>query len=72
MATFSFENAALKLFFETGVNELGKTIVTSKTYRNIRSNVDASQVALVVQAISSLSNYPLQDAQKIETETIEF
>ncbi|MEK9198360.1 DUF1659 domain-containing protein [Ureibacillus sp. FSL E2-3493] len=71
MAAYNFENATLKLSFETGVDEQGKPIITSKTYRNVRANVEASQIAAVVQVLASLSNYTLQKAQKIETESVE-
>lgn len=71
MAALNFESATLKLSYVTGVNELGKTVLTSKTYRNVRPNLNASQLASVVQTISSLSSYPLHEAQQNETQSIE-
>ena len=71
MATFNYDNATLKLSFETGVDELGKAIVTAKTYRNVRDNVEATEVMAVVQALASLSSYDLLFAEKILTETVD-
>lgn len=71
MATFTFDNATLKLSFEAGIDELGKAIVSAKTYRNVRYNVEATEVLTVVQAIASLSSYGLLFAEKIQTETVD-
>lgn len=72
MAVFNFENAMLKITYETGVDQLGNPIITSKTYRNVRAGVQPTQVAAVVQAIANLSKYPLKDATKTLTETVVF
>ncbi|QCR32623.1 DUF1659 domain-containing protein [Lysinibacillus sp. SGAir0095] len=71
MASFNFDNATLRLSYVTGVDESGKAIVTSKTYRNVRDNVEASQVLDVAQALASLSNYELSLTKKILTETVD-
>lgn len=71
MAALNFESATLKLSYETGVDELGKPVITSKSYRNVRQNLEAAQLASVVQAISGLSSFPLHDAQQNETQSIE-
>lgn len=71
MAAFNFDSAALKISYVTGLDEQGKAIVTSKTYRNVRDNVEASAVLSVVQAISSLSSYDYLFAEKILTETVD-
>lgn len=72
MASYNFEEATLKITFETGLDENGKPVVTSKTYRNVRSNVEAEKIASVALAIASLSKYPLHAANKTETESINF
>ncbi|BDH61747.1 hypothetical protein MTP04_18770 [Lysinibacillus sp. PLM2] len=72
MAAYNFEEASLKLFFETGLDELGMPILTSKTIRNLRDDVEVEKLAVVSQAIASLSKYPLNQAKKSETEGIEF
>ncbi|KGR77774.1 DUF1659 domain-containing protein [Ureibacillus manganicus] len=72
MATYNFEEANLKLLFETGLDEFGKPLVTTKTYRNVRNNVEVEKIASVAQAIASLSKYPLHQAKKSKTETIKF
>ena len=71
MAAFNFENATLRLSYVTGVDENGKAIVTSKTYRNLRANVEATDALAVAQALSSLSGYDFYLAKKILTETVD-
>lgn len=71
MAQFRFENASLKLFYETGVDEQGKPILASKTYQNIRESVSANQLQAVVNAFGSLSHYPVYQAKVVKTDTIE-
>lgn len=72
MAVYNFEGATLKILFETGLDEYGKPLVTTKTYRNIRNDVEVDKIATVVQALASLSKYQLHQAKKSETEAIEF
>ncbi|MDI7744106.1 DUF1659 domain-containing protein [Lysinibacillus fusiformis] len=71
MATYNYDNATLKLSFETGIDELGKAIVSAKTYRNVRNNVQPDEVFTVVQALASLSSYELLFVEKILTETVD-
>jgi len=71
MAAFYFNDASLKLSFETGVDETGKAIITAKTYRNVRDHVEAAEVLAAVQVLASLSSYNLLFAEKVLTETID-
>ncbi|PYF07358.1 DUF1659 domain-containing protein [Ureibacillus chungkukjangi] len=71
MAAYNFENATLRLSYVTGVDENGKAIITSKTYRNLQENVEAADVLVVAQALSSLSSYDFYLAKKILTEAVE-
>ncbi|MCP1144953.1 DUF1659 domain-containing protein [Lysinibacillus endophyticus] len=70
MAAYTFESASLKLVFETGMDEFGKPIFSSKTYQNVRPNVQPEQLFAVVQAIASLCQDPLNDMKRIVTETV--
>lgn len=71
MPVFTFDQATLKLSFETGIDESGKSIIASKTYRNVRDQVSAVQVFTVVQALAGLTKHHLLYAQKIQTEMID-
>ncbi|NLY78401.1 MAG: DUF1659 domain-containing protein [Lysinibacillus sp.] len=71
MANLTFENAHLKLVFQSGIDEYGDPIVSSKTYRNLRSNVTAEKLAAVVQALMTLSKDPVLYASTSRTEKIE-
>ncbi len=72
MAAYNFDGASLKLSFETGLDEFGKPVLTSRTYRNVRNDVPVESIAAVTTAIANLSKYPLHQAQKSETESIVF
>ncbi|MDN4492452.1 DUF1659 domain-containing protein [Ureibacillus aquaedulcis] len=71
MAAFNFDSAAIRISYVTGVDEQGKSVITSKTYRNVRNNVEASEILTVVQAISSLTSHNFLLAEKILTETVD-
>ncbi|MEL3961385.1 DUF1659 domain-containing protein [Lysinibacillus endophyticus] len=70
MASYNFDSASLKLVFETGMDEFGQPIFSSKTYQNLRPNVQPEQLSEVVQAIASLSQDPLNDVKRIVTESV--
>ncbi|HWL25892.1 MAG TPA: DUF1659 domain-containing protein [Ureibacillus sp.] len=72
MAVYNFEEATLKLLFETGLDEFGKPVITSKTYRNVRNDVEVEKIATVAQAIASLSKYQLNQAKISQTEAVDF
>ena len=72
MSAYNFEEASLKILFETGMDKYGKPQVTTKTYRNVRNDIPADQIAVVAQVIASLSKYSLHEAKRSETEAIEF
>lgn len=71
MANLTFEQGTLKLVYETGVDEYGESIFTSRTYRNVKPNVTADRLAGVVQAFIELSNYPVVHASVTRTDKIE-
>lgn len=72
MATFSFDQAVLRLTYETGIDEFGKSVFATKSYRNLRSDVEADQLVSVVGAISSLSEHTLTKVQKLQTDSIHY
>lgn len=71
MANLTFDNATLKLVYEVGIDENGDPIISSKTYRNLRSNLTAERLAAVVQALMNLSSNPVLYASTSKTEKIE-
>lgn len=71
MANLTFENATLKIVYETGIDEYGDVVYSSRSYKNVRSNVTAEQLAVVVQAFIQLSNYPVVHATLSTTEKID-
>lgn len=72
MANLTFENATLKLVFQTGINEMGEPIYRSKTFRNLRENVTPERLVHVVQALATLSEDPVEEALIGKTERIEY
>lgn len=67
MANLEYKHAVLKLVFEGEVNEDGKMITKSKSYRNVRANATADQLDTVAKTLSSFSDSPYIGAEKIET-----
>ncbi|MFC5558552.1 DUF1659 domain-containing protein [Ureibacillus thermophilus] len=72
MANLTFEHSTLKIVYEMGVNESNETVLTTRSYRNVRDNVTAEQLASVVQAFIQLSKHPVVHASISKTEKIEF
>lgn len=72
MASFSFDQAVLRLTFETGIDEFGKSTFTYKTYRNLRSDVEADEIVPVVLGINSLTENTLTNVQKLQTDSIHY
>lgn len=72
MASFSFDQAVLRLTYETGIDEFGKSIFAYKTYRNLRSDVEADQIVPVALGINSLTEHTLTNVQKLQTDSIHY
>lgn len=71
MTQFTFENASLRIFYETGIDQQGNPILSSKTYQNVRESVSANQILAVAEAINSLSKYPVSIAKVVKIDSIE-
>ncbi|WP_277585188.1 DUF1659 domain-containing protein [Psychrobacillus antarcticus] len=67
MANLEYKHAVLRLIFEGEVTEDGKMITKSKSYRNVRANVTADQLASFAATISSFSERSYIGAEKLET-----
>lgn len=70
MNYYEFQSAVLRLSFEVGVNEEGKPIYQSKSYRNLKAQQPAGNIAAVANAIGSLSSFPLASIVKTETDEV--
>ena len=57
MNGFSFINASMTLYFETGVDAFGEPIIESATYRNVLPNASAAQLHAVATALVGLTNH---------------
>lgn len=70
MASFNFEQAVIRLSYETGIDEFGKSLYAYKTYRHVRSDVQADQIVPVALGMSSLTEHTLTNVQKLQTDSI--
>lgn len=67
MNNYEFLEAILKLTYEVGMTADGKSILKSKTYRNVKSQPSAASVSAVAQTLASLTSYPLVKVYKTDT-----
>lgn len=70
MNTFEFQSAVLRLSYEVGLKTNGEPLYKSKSYRNLKTLQSAAAIALVADAIASLTSYPLAVISKIETDNV--
>ncbi|SOC06225.1 uncharacterized protein DUF1659 [Ureibacillus xyleni] len=71
MAAYNFDSASVKLVFVSGMDEFGKPVFTSKTYQNLRPDVQPEQLSSVVYAIAGLCQNPLNDVKRIVSESVD-
>jgi hypothetical protein len=64
MAQSILEGTKLRLMFEVGLDDLGKTIYKSKTFSNVRKEVTGDQLFQASMAISALCNDPLNTVER--------
>ena len=69
-ATFEFQQAAGKVFFDGGLTEDGKLIRKSKTYRNIKENAPAENLYKALEQLAQLSDVPFIGADIVETSSL--
>ncbi|MEK5067135.1 DUF1659 domain-containing protein [Sporosarcina sp. FSL K6-1508] len=69
-ATIEFQQAAGKVYFDGGLTEDGKLIRKSKTYRNIKENVQAENLYKALEQLAQLSDFPFIGAEIIETSSV--
>lgn len=70
MAIINFKSAAARLAFETGMSDEGKVMRKTKTYQNIAQDVDVDDFYNGLQALASLSTYPVLEMDRIETSSV--
>ena len=70
MANIDFKNAVVRLTFDAGQTQDGKTIKKSKSYRNVNGNATPGQLLEAAGILSGFSSYPVISAEKIETGNI--
>ena len=58
------EGSSLKMRFDCGLNNEGKTIVKSRTYSNVKADAVAIDVYNVAQTLQSLQKHTLMSVVK--------
>lgn len=62
--------SSLKVKFDCGLNDNGKTIVKSRTYSNLKHNASSNDVYDVANALASLQQHSLLEITKIDNTTL--
>ena len=62
--------SSLKVKFDCGLNDNGKTVVKSRTYSNLKHNAALSDVLNVAEALASLQQYSVLEISKIDNTTL--
>ncbi|HSQ87407.1 DUF1659 domain-containing protein [Romboutsia sp.] len=71
MAVIPTKNpSSLKMRFDCGKDENGKTIVKSRTYSKVRPDATDEKVYIVADAMASLQEHILIEVAKIDNTTI--
>ena len=70
MVTIEFKNAVGRVYFDGGLTDDGKLIRKSKTYRNIKKNVQADNLYTALEQLAQLSDFPFTGAEIIETSSV--
>ena len=62
--------SSLKVKFDCGLNDNGKTIVKSRTYSNLKHNATSNDVYDVANALASLQQHSILEITKIDNTTL--
>ena len=62
--------SSLKVKFDCGLNDNGKTVVKSRTYSNLKHNAASSDVLNVAEALASLQQHSVLEISKIDNTTL--
>ena len=58
--------SSLKVKFDCGLNDNGKTVVKSRTYSNLKHNAAPVDVLNVAEALASLQQHSVLEISKID------
>ena len=62
--------SSLKVKFDCGLNDNGKTVVKSRTYSNLKHNAASNDVLDVAEALASLQQHSVLEITKIDNTTL--
>ena len=62
--------SSLRVKFDCGLNDNGKTIVISRTYSNLKHDAKALDVYNVADALASLQQHDVLEIAKIDNTTL--
>ncbi|GAA0218995.1 DUF1659 domain-containing protein [Metaclostridioides mangenotii] len=71
MAIVSTKNSSsIKLSLDCGIDEKGKTIVSSKSFNNLKLDALDDDIYEIVESIMSLQDFKLLQVNKIDNATL--
>jgi hypothetical protein len=62
--------SSLRVKFDCGLNDNGKTVVKSRTYSNLKHNAASIDVLEVAQGLASLQQHDVLEIAKIDNTTL--
>ncbi|RYM06492.1 DUF1659 domain-containing protein [Sporolactobacillus sp. THM7-7] len=70
MATGTIKASTLVLTFDNGVDESGKPVFLTKSFRNIKPGASFDALLAVAEQLASLQKHPLVMVERDDTSTI--
>jgi hypothetical protein len=70
MAMATLIESKLRLVFETGIDEQGHPVYKTKTFNNVKKEATTDQLFQAAQALSALSNDPLNTIERNDSTDI--
>ncbi|WLR43166.1 DUF1659 domain-containing protein [Bacillus carboniphilus] len=71
MANSTITSSQLRLIFEEGLDEQGKTVFSYKSYNNVKAEATAEQLFAVANKLVSLQTKPLFEVERNDSSLIE-
>lgn len=71
MVVVTNQSSAVRLFFETGFNQSGDPVYSSRTYSNVKPTASEDDVYALAGLLAQLQDYPLGRVNRVDNADIE-
>ena len=69
--TINNQKSALRVYFETGLNEQGEPILSGKTYSNVKPTATPEEIHALAGTLATLQNFPLARVTRADQSDLE-